>query len=381
MNRSFQFKIAVLFTLAVFSRFFAVAQQTTVLHPVLTLTYDWKIYDTEEEVFLPFIPAIHSSQNTIHLFVHRKSSDSTTYLVLKGVKEKSIFLNHGLIEVACQTDSIALPLLPTHHTVSVFSEIPIQTLLPCYVARKIPYLLTPSFATSITPTMIPQKRILTSELLQERFLLFGFSVVLLMISFSFLTELRFALTSTFNLFGPTIFFRFRQEEENLTGQEYIAFVIAYALMFTYFYLLLSSNIDFRYRVATPLLFAWNWQDGFYTFLFFVGVIVFKFVWINILATLHNKPNLATVHHREFVQTSFTLSFIFMLIGIALVFKGGYDDVGIFSKNLVIILLLKSLLICWKVQKKESLKKIYLFSYFCGTEILPILILAKFLVKI
>lgn len=379
MSRAFQYKkIGILLGLVLFYSCIGLAQQSKALHPILVLTHDWKIYDVEDSVFLPFVPDVHSSQNTLHQFIDWKS-DSTTYLVLKDVKGKSIFLNQTLLAIACPTDSMAIQLFPYHRTVSIFSELPIQDYPPCYIAKKISSpLLTAKVSSS---TEVLQKRLIESELVQEKFLLLGFFVVLLMISFSFLTELRFAVFSTFNLFGPTIFFRARQEEENLSGQEYIAFVIVYALTFTYFYAMLGSGIDFRYRTVTAFLAEWSWQQVFYTFLFFVGIIVLKFLWINVLAILHNKPNLASVHHREFVQVSFTLSFIFVLLGIVFVFKGGYEDVRIFSRNLVIIFLLKSLLICWKVQQKESLKKIYFFSYFCGAEILPILILAKFLVKI
>jgi hypothetical protein len=221
------------------------------------------------------------------------------------------------------------------------------------------------------------------EFLQQRFLLIGISSVILMICLSMLTELRFALASTFNLLGARIFFKDNDTQEKLSGQDYIAFIICYALTLTYFYLLLGEYATGNQWIGndSSQILRLQWSEFFAAFVFFVVLVIGKFAMIWILANLHNARNLASDHHFEFIQTSFTLSVIFMVIGTWFAMTGGYTSPENFSKILVTVLLFKSLLICWKVQQQQSLKKIYLFSYFCGTEILPILISAKFLIKV
>ncbi|GAB4331976.1 MAG: hypothetical protein OHK0038_07260 [Flammeovirgaceae bacterium] len=342
-------------------------------------TRDWKVYDGKSNSFLPYIPEFHRDKKCIYLKISKEESYKNAFLLIKNLQNKSLFVNQSLAKISNPESEYFLKLTGEDITLAVISEdkidSPIEVKIALHSDKSInKYMNYNSLSLS--------KRSDTGEFLQQRFLLIGISSVILIICLSMLTELRFALASTFNLLGARIFFKDSETQEKLSGQDYIAFVICYALTLTYFYLLLGNYInDNQWINIDNQTLILQWGDFFSVFLFFIVVVIVKFLWIWILANLHNIRNLASEHHYEFIQTSFTLSVIFMVIGVWYALSGGYNSPESFSKILVTILLIKSLIICWKVQQQQSLKKIYLFSYFCGTEILPILISAKFLIKV
>jgi hypothetical protein len=343
-------------------------------------TRDWKIYDGGTNAFLPFIPEIHSNKKCIYLKISKENAYINTFMVLKNLQGKNVFVNQSLVKRKITENEHFIKLAGEEIIITILSEKNIEAPIEAKIALQS---VLPSSNSLLNSNIGILQRWEASEFLQQRFLLIGISSVILMICLSMLTELRFALASTFNLLGARIFFKDNDAQEKLSGQDYIAFIICYSLTLTYFYLLLGEYATGNqwFGVDSTQLLSLQWKEFFIAFVFFSILVVGKFALIWILANLHNARNLASDHHFEFIQTSFTLSIIFMVIGTWFAMTGGYTSPENFSKILVIVLLFKSLLICWKVQQQQSLKKIYLFSYFCGTEILPILISAKFLIKV
>ena len=113
----------------------------------------------------------------------------------------------------------------------------------------------------------------------------------------------------------------------------------------------------------------------------ISVIIFlafvlKFWLLLIIANLFDLNAITNRHYLEFLRMSkifFGILFILMLIlflGFEIDLRNNYE----FLKNLIIIfLVLRVLLLYFKFIRSSSLKNLYLISYLCGTELIPLVI--------
>jgi len=125
----------------------------------------------------------------------------------------------------------------------------------------------------------------------------------------------------------------------------------------------------------------------YVFLFFVKwlvlvltlyILVFsKYLLVKSFTRLFDFRGASKIHFYNHVRISMVI--LFFLLAIELIIIFGFQHVMLFAwlRNIVIILLVvKSLIISFKLIKLSTYRMFHLFSYLCATEIIPAIILIK-----
>lgn len=172
---------------------------------------------------------------------------------------------------------------------------------------------------------------------------------------------------------------------SVANAENVVFILLYSLLVSFMLLLIAPHFGYLQAYFpvtfsdTVLQFLGLWGLGV---LFFMVIMGLKYAMVQMLSSLFGFRGFSTYYFYEFLQTSLIellfLFFIWML---------GYSFLDAFTikfsyffiDGLLILMVLRGILLYYKILKTGRFKNLYLFSYFCTTELIPLVLILKFFV--
>ncbi len=212
---------------------------------------------------------------------------------------------------------------------------------------------------------------------QDNFLI-GLMIVFLIL----LSALKVSFPKKFqDVFSLSVIFSTRPVEgDNLRLRLFEQDGLFVALLYTfataiiiYLYVSHQDSVYFHLGSANFLLFFQSW-------LLIIILLIIKISFIFFLSGLYKTSRINNFYIKDLINTSTFFISLFLAATILLYFYGG-DLPGyweVLAKNtLVVMCLIRMGLLYFKILKLSGFTYLYLFSYFCATEIFPFVIGLKY----
>ncbi len=170
----------------------------------------------------------------------------------------------------------------------------------------------------------------------------------------------------------------------LSGRGHLPFIVFHSFLFGFLLMVLLQQVG-KVGAAFSFLEASTFGGYLYAWLLLSGIVFFfqllNYWLLHIVARIFNIPEFANIHFFDFLRLS-QIFYTGLFILVTFLFFGAeaYVETGvvILLRIVAVFVLLRVLLIFFKLLHLSSFRKTYLFSYLCTTEILPLLIVLKFL---
>jgi hypothetical protein len=163
----------------------------------------------------------------------------------------------------------------------------------------------------------------------------------------------------------------------------VIFVVFYAATFSF--LIMYTQTATRIGLISESA-AGNFQVSdllYITLLLFLIVAAFQIgvlALIRVMGILYNLRSFTSVHIYEHIRVN--QIFCSLMLIVFLLLNAAFDGISrpLLANVIITLLLLQALLVCIRINKVITFKKVYLISYFCITEFIPVLISIKFFVR-
>lgn len=345
------------------------------------LSLDWVFYNNDEQVMLPFLDNDQESPEAIHLSIDMNSYGKESRLLIEVPANSSLFLENKFVK--SYKDSVILLLLIDSLN-NIFEKESLQLTLFNKSGFRNPSgakigFIHRSFDSSIDLNPVEIRRIDSrSEYFKIIILiLFTFFVVLhaffpaeLMDFLSFRILVTFRTTSTLLLKYRSI-----SKIQLLIIVYQAALLSGVLIIFLSYYNNPLSQSSFL--KINPIL-GWLITLGAILILLLV-----KYILVAILSMLFGLGDRVNYYFIEFLRMAMIFySIIFAVLSYTII--NHFNSLSALLNSLIIVIILffvfRFVILFIKFRKTISMKSLYLFSYFCTTEIIPIIIGLNFLIK-
>lgn len=365
---------------------------------VAPLAKEWQIYDRQLGSYVPFLPKIHRGQQQAHLLAHPDSL-LADHLSILGQAGAHLFINRQLAHrwpadgwLHLRLDSVRrlypAPGLPLY----LFTYYqPAGTLAQppeAYATRRLDsgQVVAPPVKPvgQPTPAAGQERRVVDPRRSYLTVLL-----VIVLASVAFFSQLSGPLFSWRYVGGALAAFlgKERDPAKRLELGTFVLFMVYYGLAFAYIALFAHTHTHLVRlpEVLTAPVGLGAWLFAFLVVVLVVGVAILAKYWLLLLfANLYNDRNLAVAHIYEFMNLSRLFCTVFVLATlvlnaspVALAQRLAPYLFGAFAVGLLV----KGLLVCYRVNKLAAHRSIYLFAYLCSVELIPVLASLKIFVTI
>ncbi len=375
--------ISIFFLL--FNVFTVIAQKNIVQSNLVELS-DWKVYDKSQGVNVPYMFSYHSEYKSVF-----QEIDLSTYsnfkLQIIGITKGSIFLGERLIYTDLNAkDTLQLSI---NELIEIDAEAKLSR-LTFYSSKNEnwnpPRLSIISNKNIDGEILVIENRLnllyknTRHALTSSNTILYTLYLWVFFAIYAYYINANFSLT---NIFLPwLIWLRFKSKEEETSVFEIFIFIILYSIILEFF--LSNRNISVEETTYYHTFFLGITQKnahlyshlslGFFIFIW----MLFRLLAIRLMGSLYQIRQLFTLYIKEWHR--FSLGYVFILLLITSIFYFAGWQIG-FGLQLLfwISLLFKAFLISTFINRTFKLKKVYLFSYFCIGELIPILLGMKFFI--
>lgn len=336
---------------------------------VMDLKKDLIVYDESAGLFVPYLESLHFKANTLSFFL-----DSDKYadcqLELSSSEPISVFINNRLCYNFNNSgvNLIELDKLPIDGIVmfTVYGLHDAQSLSELRVVY-------PTFMRTTSNKDLNKIIIKTQDPFIDTVL-----VLLVLILFAY---------SMFRLLRPKVYTWYFGISKLLSNTTTDMNIIVSSFSNVVFLLLFINSIVLSFCIN---LYRFNGSDNslvslstssFIYQITFISVIIFigfilKFILLRFIGALIGIQNLSKLHYFEFNRLITLISCALLPLSLATFYNGEiFTKITLFC--FIILFLLAVLRIILVVNRESSFRIIYLFSYICTTEIVPVLILAKY----
>jgi hypothetical protein len=188
-----------------------------------------------------------------------------------------------------------------------------------------------------------------------------------------------------NLYSLTRVFSFKVREDNsrirLINEAHIMFLIQHCLLLAFLFIMLVSTTDLMqvevpyldFKPATYVGYMLLWGQ---VALLVLATIWLKYIIVMLFGTLFKLRQLRFLYMLDYMRMSLIYSaFLFVLLVIIFAGIGYYND-HYFNLIIYLFILLASLrviVLYFRLFRSASFRNIYLFSYICVAEVIPLLI--------
>lgn len=349
-----------------------------------TFEDQWAVFDEDRRGFVPYIAEIHDDYQQIHLYLEYKNYRGLD-LYLEGSKSDFLFVNNRLV-YSFSTDTLwQMPID------SLFLKGKVSNLLLTYTSPK-PIEKTPKILITnvFDQTTSPLATLSESqELLAFLRPLHEVREFLFLISLGLLTVM--ALMTYQNKSDKGIFFvtkylngftRVSDQIKRTPLFNVLSYLVFYVLSCSFSLYLLSHYSSI---LAIPSWLKSNSIASEYRNIFaLVGILMLgQYLLIALFSTLYSDKTLSTAHYHESMQAGQLLcviSAISMMLLNTVVGYLGKEQMNLLVYLFFLILIAKAVLVSYRLNKLIPYQNIYLFSYLCATEYVPLLIPTKIFVK-
>ncbi len=375
----------MLIMLLLFLPFLAEAQKNSRDFKInYTFEDQWAVFDANRRSFVPYIADIHGNYQQIHLYLEYKNYRGLD-LYLEGSKNDFLFINNHLVY------SFSVDTLWQMPVDSLFARGSISNLLLTYTSpkaiEKTPKLLiTNIFDKTISPLnnlSTSQKLIAFLRPLHEvREFLVLISLALLMV----MALLSYQNKSQNGIFFVTKYLNgFTRVSDQIKRTPFFN-TLSYAV----FYVLTCSFSLYFLSHYASILSILSWLKGRDVFSEYINIFGFvavfmlgQYLLIALFSTLYSDKTLSNAHYHESMQAGQLLSVIsavsMMLLNTVVSYLST-DQMNWFVYLFFLTLALKALLVSYRLNKLIPYQNIYLFSYLCVTEYVPLFVPTKLFVK-
>lgn len=349
---------------------------------VKNLAQDWLVYDQRVKEYVPYVAEQHGNQMSVNTIVDLESNQHYD-LLLYVEKNNYLFLNGSLQE---------------NLTAGTWRVMKIDSL---YKKFRRPQLMitiygTPGQAGKIV--IIGHRKAAVEKLItieEESFLnlkpreqasIANFFILGILLLFTFAAFLFNTSPRAFNRIYslPDLFQMDFRDDSFMINKPFsrtnILFVVLLSLELAYLYLFTQDKeynlFSSKELLATGQAFSDTWLNylkiAFICFLGFIG----KYVGLYILGTLYRLEGAANVHYFKVLQSS--LLFFTALILLASVASFYIVDWSPIIRSVLIIPVIifyvfRTILIFFTISNSTTVKNLYLISYLCIVELIPIII--------
>ena len=349
-----------------------------------TFEDQWTVFDEDRRSFVPYIAEIHDDYQQLHLYLEYKNYRGLD-LYLQGSKSDFLFVNNRLV-YSFSTDTLWRMSVD-----SLFAKGAISNLLLTYTSpkriEKIPKILITNVfdktTSPLTTLSSSQKLIAFLRPLHEvREFLFLVSLGLLGI----MALLSYQNKSENGIFFVTKYLNgFNRVSDQIKRTPFFN-----SLSYIVFYVLSCSFSLYFLSHYSSLLSVPSWLKGDSAFSEYsnifalVGILMLgQYLLIALFSTLYSDKTLSSAHYHESMQAGqliCVVSAVSMMLLNTVVSYLGKEQMNLLVYLFFLILIVKAALVSYRLNKLIPYQNIYLFSYLCATEYVPLLIPTKIFVK-
>lgn len=349
---------------------------------------DWQVYDNQLKLYIPYIAERHFDLPTHTVFCNVEENRNYKLLILAEGEDNFLFINGSLRRkipkgkwVVMKVDSLFnVYKKPTIYLTIYGSKDPNQ--------KKI-YIGNPK---EITPKNFVSSGISTGLIVKPRNILpfksnFVIISVVLLVFFSYLSNSFHRAFLRF--YNPRDLFTFLIRETSFLinkplSRMNVMFVVLLSMIISLFYMLLLSRgiylfggrLILQEGETVGVLLSNYFRLSLITFAFFMA----KYFFIRIIANLFNLDKTVDIHYFKIVQSS--IIFFTFVTFLLLSFFLGYipNDLSIVSFlyfPFILFYAIRFAIIYFTINRTIPIQSLYLFSYLCIVELIPIIIGIRF----
>jgi Domain of unknown function (DUF4271) len=351
---------------------------STQLYP---LEKEWTVFDRETEDYVPYFPKIHTTVNKIHIVLDSRKHPGFRF-ILKGLQGDYLFIDNRLLftfkkehQLYMSIDSLAKLYRNQNMLITYYSPRFLEKNPEAYMASSF------LFRNKISPFNKVEEWARVKPPYAYRNFLTVVSVIQLIL---------IAIVIRFNTDKKNVFLGIYLPRVSKSGfqakrLQNITFLIfsiyfGFTFAFTLFFLGTYSHILTYERIVTISASRADLTIDFITIgLFVIFTLLVKYAVIWFLGKLYNDRQITTLHFQEYMQIAQNFCTILALImvlahTVVIQYEVTFSDFLVYI--FCIFLIIKAVLVSYRLNQVFTYKKVYLFSYLCATEYVPILFSAK-----
>jgi len=349
---------------------------------VKNLKNDWQIYDRYYQSYIPLLTKDAKIPNG-GIFI-KKKQDQDYYISFYSNKELSIFVENKLIykhPIHLESQRVRLSLANINEGIAED-----QYLLLFHNPTSWVYLDSVFIETKL-PVVLNQESKLasTNQIVQFRNSLFNRQSFILMI----------ILFCTVLIFYKFVFMKGRtlinvgldRNTELLlldrSGMMSINLILINSILFMMIYYLISTERSILFNFPFRTIFeAYSNNYIIYLFLAFVFMQIFKVIYIKIINELTFPSGVSPLQNYLLLNYLFQIGLLILPLILCVMAFMPYSYIDSLANHsnqvFFIILVIISVLTSYMIYSRSELRNIYLFSYICTAEIVPLIIAYRIL---
>lgn len=362
---------------------------------IYSLENAWSIYDNQLQAYVPFLPRLHTKEKQLYLILdYQKYKDF--YLSLAAPQGTYLFLNNNLfhyfqdsLQLNLKIDSlqkiiIGKPLLLTYLSMQYIKEPPSTNITIGIRGSR----LTGDKEIGVKaqeniPIVIKARAADTQD--NKNFLLLAtLCLMTIMAVFSYISKQMFSLQFLLNELGS--FLKGKNQIKRLSTPSFLFFLLYYGLALSFAVMFLSTYGN-KISYTNFFVEATTLEDRIQIFLLLtasvIALIISKYGLIWVLGSLYNDRNIINVHFQEYMN----ISQLFCVVWLSVILLANSVATTISPSTIDFLayffgfcMLLQSILMSYRINNSVIHKKLYLFSYLCASEYLPLFLSAKLLMN-
>lgn len=372
-----------------FSPCFAAEPVTPAYQKVQSLEDEWLVYDAEYRTYVPFIREKHGVPDALYL--HLNLNNYRGYqLSLFSPQSVYLFTQAQLQTLVPANQTVALDIdsLYTQHK---------QTRLLITLYRADGHAAMPS-AAIVYPTQQKPENIAAATALQtnridrnaplKNFIII--SLLLIMALYAFLWNYHPKAFKSYYNAAAMFSFSFKEDTVLISrplSNISLLFIYNHSLLLSFLYIVIQKGSG-RLLLNDPVLQAASSFGDLMGYFFGLSVLIFllnigKYLFIYTLGSLFNLSQVIYIHFYEYLLLSRFFYNIVAILVFILVVSAPQTLPFLYGTVVLLIIafsIIRLLIINFALNRQTSVKTLYLFSYLCATELIPILIGFKILVQ-
>ncbi len=374
-----------------------------------TLSEKWVIYDEDLESYVPYLPTVHSQYRALHLiFDFNKNLEDyhNHYLGIALPQDAKLFWNNHFSSIVTEKEYIEISFDSLINAYSdtnknangflmltVYQEKPQNQIIEPYAAYILIQKNTFSKEKVISKVVINSKTAqkptspIADWILMINWLMVGIIVVFSVSIYPVISREAFGESWSY-FFRPAKTFKRTEVLPQIGYIIYFSLVMGFVWIFyTYIELYGTTKTDYFLTKNNLFSFTVSWL---YAAFWCLCTALFRLFWIQIVGKLFFKNSQLSEQHTQalILGNTFSMSVIFAATVLFSFFIDSFYEVAStntessflssFAVLVVISVLTHSLLISYYLFTRTNASKLYLFSYLCATEIIPLLIVSKWI---
>ncbi len=412
--------ISVSFFILFFTGFLSI-QNSVMALPVVqsssiyqTLTEKWVVYDEDLESYVPYLPTVHSQYRALHLifdFNKNLADYQNNYLGVALPKDAKLFWNTHFSSIVTEKEYIEISFDSLINLYSdkekyrnfngflmltVYQEKPQNQILEPYSA----YILTQK--NSFTKEKTIEKAAINPKtakkpnspipdwILMINWFMIGIVVVFSVSIYPLIGKEAFGESWSY-FFRPAKTFKRTELLPQIGYVIYFSLVMGFVWIFYNYVELYGTTTNSYFLIKNSIFsFILSWL---YAAFWCLCIAAFRLFWIQLLGKLFFKNSQISEQHTQalilgntfMMGVIFTITVLFSFLIDSFYVPSLDSNESSFLYYFVLLvafsILTHSLLVSYYLFTRTNTSKLYLFSYLCATEIIPLLIVSKWIMSV